>query len=85
MRADLFPSKWSSRKILISFTLFSPQNQKGGAHLGRDKTIEKIVASFHWKDVVNEIREFVKTCDVCQRNNESDVNYVHQSCSIQFL
>ena len=45
-----------------------------GAHLGQDKTEDKIVARFHWKDMVNEICEFVKTCDICQRNN--DVKFI---------
>ena len=43
---------------------------KGGAHLGRDKTVEKITSRFYWKDMISDIREFVRVCDDCQRNND---------------
>ena len=56
------------------------QNTKVGAHLGRDKTEDNIVARFHWKDMVNEICEFVKTCDVCQRNN--DVKFIKADAAL---
>eukprot|EP00731_Ephydatia_muelleri_P010665 Em0005g1251a len=40
-----------------------------GSHLGRDKTIDKISARFFWKNMYEDIKKYVKECDVCQRMN----------------
>lgn len=40
-----------------------------GGHFGRDKTLEKICSRFHWRNMVEEIREYVKKCPQCQRMN----------------
>ena len=40
-------------------------------HLGRDKTIEKVCSRMYWgKNMSAEIKDYVKTCDVCQRVND---------------
>ena len=43
--------------------------QLHGGHFGRDKTLEKICSRFHWRNMVEEIREYVKKCPQCQRMN----------------
>ena len=42
-----------------------------GGHLGRDKTLEKVCSRFYWgKGMTEEIIEYVRSCDVCQRVND---------------
>ena len=42
-----------------------------GGHLGRDKTLEKICSRFYLgRGMAEEIKEFVRTCDKCQRVND---------------
>ncbi|EDN04461.1 conserved hypothetical protein [Histoplasma mississippiense (nom. inval.)] len=38
-----------------------------GGHFGRDKTIEAIKRKYSWHGMSDEIAEYVRTCDVCQR------------------
>ncbi len=38
-----------------------------GGHFGRDKTIEKICSRFFWKNMTDDIKEYVRRCDKCQR------------------
>lgn len=40
-----------------------------GGHLGRDKTIEKICSRFFWKNMTDDIKNYVKRCDSCQKMN----------------
>ena len=46
-------------------------NHIGGGHLGRDKTLEKICSRFFWKNMGDDIRRFLLTCDVCQRTSDA--------------
>lgn len=42
-----------------------------GGHLGRDKTIDKVCSRFYWgRKMAAEVKEYVKTCDICQRVND---------------
>lgn len=40
-----------------------------GGHLCRDKTVEKICSRFFWKNMTDDIKDYVKRCDSCQRMN----------------
>ena len=40
-------------------------------HLGQDKTLEKVSSRFHWEGMSNDIRNYIKSCDVCQRTNDA--------------
>jgi len=40
-----------------------------GGHLGRDKTIKKICSRFFWKNMCDDIKEYIRQCDRCQRMN----------------
>ncbi len=42
-------------------------------HFGRDKTLNKICSRFHWKNIVEDIWNFVKKCPQCQRMNANFV------------
>ena len=38
------------------------------AHEGHQKTLQRIRANFYWKGVKQQIAQFIRNCDVCQRN-----------------
>ena len=44
-------------------------SELGGGHFGRDKTLAKISERFHWLGMVDDVKEFCKSCDKCQRAN----------------
>ena len=39
------------------------------SHLGKTPTYEKIGERFYWYGIVNDIAEFVKKCEPCQKQN----------------
>ena len=41
----------------------------GGRHLGRDKTLTKISERYYWLRMVEDVKEYCRTCDKCQRAN----------------
>ena len=41
----------------------------GGGHFGRDKTFAKLTERFYWVGMINDVREYSRTCDTCQRAN----------------
>ena len=41
----------------------------GGGHFGRDKTFAKLTERFYWVGMINDVREYCRTCDRCQRAN----------------
>ena len=38
-----------------------------GGHKGENKTLARVRERFYWKGMRNEIREYVKTCETCQK------------------
>ena len=42
---------------------------EGGGHFGRDKTLEKNCSRFYWRDMAKHIKEYVSSCEVCQKTN----------------
>jgi len=38
-------------------------------HFGRDKTLSKVSERYYWMGMVEDVKEFCKTCDKCQRAN----------------
>jgi hypothetical protein len=38
-----------------------------GAHLGRVKTIERVLDRFYRPELIQQIKEFIRTCDTCQK------------------
>ena len=57
----------------------------GGGHFGRDKTLAKVSERFHWLGIVNDVKEFCKTCDTCQRANKLVLNTLHSDTVTQKL
>jgi len=51
-----------------------------GGHLGRDKTLDKVSSRFYWEGMSNDIINFIKSCDVCQRTN--DAKFVKAGCEL---
>ena len=51
-----------------------------GGHLGRDKTYDKIFERFYWKNLWNDVKEYIRTCTVCQTTN--DAKFAKQSASL---
>ena len=33
--------------------------------------MEKITSRFYWEGITNDNREYIRTCDVCQRTNDA--------------
>jgi len=56
------PSSW--RRLFVSFYHDSVW---AGAHLGRDKTAERIKRQFYFKNLDNYVAIYVKTCPICQK------------------
>jgi transposase InsO family protein len=38
------------------------------AHLGLDKTVEKIKRQFYWPTLLADTQQYIKSCEACQRN-----------------
>jgi len=43
-------------------------NSTTSAHMGIDKTIEKLQRQFYWPKMIHEIREYIKNCVKCKMN-----------------
>lgn len=41
-------------------------------HLGVEKTYEKLAREFYWPNMIHTIRNYIKTCDSCQRVKSSN-------------
>ena len=39
----------------------------GGCHFGRDKTRDKVASRYFWHGLYDDIDEYIKTCDKCQK------------------
>ena len=45
--------------------LESCHDNVGGCHLGRDKTVDKVVSRYYWKGVGKDTEEWVSQCCLC--------------------
>lgn len=45
-----------------------------GGHLGSTTMEDKVKEKYWWKNFINDIREYVKTCDTCQRKGKPRKN-----------
>ena len=52
-------------KLLVTSTEY---DSKIAGHFGQDKTEELITRNFHWLNLHEYVRQYVSTCDICQRN-----------------
>jgi len=51
--------------------LFEHHDSHLAGHPGRAKTIELIARDYSWPGLSNDIRRYVRSCDLCQRNKSS--------------
>ena len=42
-------------------------------HLGRDCTMQLVLQSYWWPGLKRDVRQYVSTCDCCQRNKASQM------------
>ena len=47
--------------------LFHIHRDVTGAHLGIDAVFEKVKERYYWPQMFEDVRNYVRTCDVCQR------------------
>ena len=40
-------------------------------HMGMDKTLEMINRNFYWRRMAEDIEDYVRSCNDCQRNKAS--------------
>ena len=38
------------------------------SHRGRDSTQQKIAARFYWHNIKDDVKEYIKKCDQCQKH-----------------
>src|SRR5688572_13808114 len=50
--------------------LYMVHNHETGGHFGIDATYNKITERYYWKGMYNDIKEYVKFCDKCQRRGQ---------------
>ena len=50
---------------------FESHDSKVAGHFGRDKTLELMKRNYYWPNMEDWVRNYVKTCDACQRNKTS--------------
>lgn len=41
-----------------------------GGHLGRGKTLTRVLANFYWPGVGQEVARYVRSCDICQKTTD---------------
>ena len=47
-------------------------NSVGGGNFGMNAIVEKVSQRYWWKGFLSSAREFVKNCEICQRDNPSN-------------
>lgn len=62
----------------IDSVIFMIHNHATGGHFGIENTYHKIAERYYWKGMYKDIKEYVKTCDVCQRRGKKGGSgYLH--------
>jgi hypothetical protein len=69
-------TKDSIRKVIlreqVEPILYHFHTDMSGAHLGTDAIIGKIKDRYYWPQLGEDVKEYIKTCDVCQRRGPSN-------------
>ena len=55
------------KKDEIEPVMYMTHEHPLGGHLGRDAMYNKIINKFYWKNMKNDIQEYVRTCEQCQK------------------
>jgi hypothetical protein len=48
-----------------------------GNHFGRNKTLLRLSTKFHWNEMWKDISQYVKSCDICQKNKRKYIKEGH--------
>ena len=69
----LFKGRWyvPNSRELKNKILKSEHDSRVAGHFGQFKTLERIKANFYWPKMDQEVEEYVRSCDSCQRNKAS--------------
>ena len=69
--------KQTTKKLLkvvqkheVEAILYLMHNHPTGAHFGTDKMFDKIKRQYFWPQMFEHIRNYVKTCDSCQKRGK---------------
>jgi len=66
--------QWHLLKVLqkheLESILFLIHNHPTGGHFGTDIMFNKIRDIYYWPQMYEDIRQYVKTCDSCQRRGK---------------
>ena len=57
-----------SNKELKNKILKAENASRVAGHFGQFKTLERIMANFYWPKMDQEVEEYARSCDSCQRN-----------------
>src|SRR5260363_345389 len=58
------------QKHEVEAVLYLMHNHPLGAHFGIDKMFDKIKSRYYWPQMYEHIRNYVKTCDSCQKRGK---------------
>ena len=58
-------------RALRSRILAELHDSATGAHCGRDRMLAEAQRRFDWRGMANDVEQYVRTCDACQRNKHS--------------
>jgi hypothetical protein len=58
------------QKHEIEAILYLMHNHPTGAHLGIDKTFEKIRDQYYWPQMFENIKDYIRSCDQCQKRGK---------------
>ena len=56
------------RRALKHLLIREAHDAPVGAHFGIDKTLWRVEQTFTWPGMATDVREYVRSCDLCQRN-----------------
>ena len=56
------------RRALKHLVIREAHDAPVGAHFGIDKTLWRVEQTFTWPGMATDVREYVRSCDLCQRN-----------------
>ena len=49
----------------------NPRAKAMASHRGRESTYQKLTERFYWRNMVDDVASFIKTCDECQRHGKA--------------
>ena len=61
----------SNDKAINLSVLSANHDSKVAGHFGQFKTLERLRQNFFWSKMDEEIKDYVRSCDVCQRDKTS--------------